>query len=269
MQLLRHEQSFRLLPGGSSSGSTRRFKSDARAVYSTIPPIATIEDFPGGHLYGPVVAITTNSKRGPSKLKEIFDDYQSGSFSLIVHDEAVSATVTMLGEMTLSRRTGVQKAITPDEPQAKSLATIFELQTDKARQCPLGQRPPGIGGNTVARCVVAYRDDSRWPSVGPTIRLLMVRRDFQGIGLAQQLFNEVEKWYVRNWKLSTLNGKRALKVTHLKDYIVDRNYEIEGVPTSLTTDKMFFYEVSVAPFSSHEGETMRAVDNRCTQSLRG
>lgn len=221
---------------------------DGSSPYSTIGPIAIVEDFPGGHLYNEVVAITSLSSRSRSTLETAFAVNSPGSACLIYHDKAEKPIATMSGDMTLTRRTGVDIGLLEDKPMAHTLTTIFEIKAADAPEYPsdraVYERPTGTGRKTVARCVVAYRDASRWSSVGPSIRWFMVRRDYQGIGLAQQLFDEVEKWYVRNWALNTNKGNRVLKATQLKDYIVDRSDEMEGRPSALITDKMFFYDVS-------------------------
>lgn len=221
---------------------------DGARPYSTIGPIAIVEDVPGGHLYNEVVAITSLSSRSRSTLETAFAVNSPGSACLIYHDKSEKPIATMAGDMTLSRRTGVHRGLGEDRPMAHTLTTIFEIKAADAPEYPpdsaMFGRPIGTDPKTVARCVVAYRDASRWSSVGPSIRMFMVRRDYQGIGLAQQLFDEVEKWYVKNWVLSTNKGNRVLKATKLKDYIVDRRDEMEGRPPVLMTDKMFFYDVS-------------------------
>lgn len=68
----------------------------------------------------------------------------------------------------------------------------------------------------VARCLLAYRDGSRWSSVGPTVSSIAVRRDYQGYALAQDLFNAVEAWMVGNWRLDTINSDRILKARELQ-----------------------------------------------------
>lgn len=53
-------------------------------------------------------------------------------------------------------------------------------------------------------------------------------KELSGYWPGQQLFDEVEKWYVKNWTLSANKRNRALKVTKLKDYIRDCNDNMEG-----------------------------------------
>lgn len=97
--------------------------------------------------------------------------------------------------MRLTVRTGMQEIVKEVTPSFKSLATIFDLEFDRAPKfaSPAGHPPHAVGDNVVARAVIAYRDASGWASLGPTIQSIEVRRDYHESGLVQEFFNAIER----------------------------------------------------------------------------
>lgn len=160
--------------------------------------VLVIESAPGSYMYGPVLALTCTTMEALEMLEHLDSIFPTGYACVVPHNAMGTVVQTVGGAMTmrLTRRTGVQRAgkkKTP--PSSKTLATIFELESDGARKfdSPEGRAPHGLGDKVVARAVVAYRDASGWPSVGPTIQSIEVRRDYQGSELVQDLFNAIER----------------------------------------------------------------------------
>jgi len=161
------------------------------------PPLV-IEAAPGSYMYGPVLALTSTTTDAFEMLEYLESIFRTGYASLMPHKQMQTNVRTVKGIMRLTTRTGVQQADKKDKkavPSSKSLATIFELEFDRAPKfsSPEGHRPHTLGANVVARAVIAYRDASAWTSVGPTILSIEVRRDYQGSGLVQDLFNAIER----------------------------------------------------------------------------
>lgn len=169
--------------------------------YATLVPESggsaalVIEAALGSYMYGPVLALTCTTTEGLEMLEHLDSIFPTGYACVVPHNRIETSTLTVKGNMRLVRRTGVQKVSKGTAPSSRTLATIFELESDCARKfnSPEGHAPRGLGDNVVARAVVAYRDASGWPSVGPTIQSIEVRRDYQGSGLVQDLFNAIER----------------------------------------------------------------------------
>lgn len=213
-------------------------------------PVLFIEKAAEGnnYMYGNTLKLTSTTEETTSTLKHLETIFPSGFACIVPHDSVTTNVATVKGTMKLIRRTGVEK----DKSSANTLATIFELDAgDGAKKFgqPEDQEEEsrGVGENVVARCVLGYRDASCWPCVGPTVQSMVVRTDCQGSGLIQDLFNAVERWFVEFWTLDTRYWSRVFKATQLKDFVVDRAPEEEGVPydrDNVVTDKIFFYEVT-------------------------
>lgn len=204
-------------------------------------PILMIETAPGEHMYGPTLMLTSNTVESLEALEYLDSIFPVGYSCLIYHDVLAVTMETVVGTMRLICRTGIGSK----QLSAKHMATIFEVEAEGAPKVLSGKHL-GIAPKVVARCVLGYRDASVWQSVGPTIQTLMIRTDYQGNGLVQELFNAVEKWFADTWTLDTRFKNRALKVTHLRDFIVDRAPRKQDDPADShneLTDKMFFYEV--------------------------
>lgn len=158
--------------------------------------VLVIEAAPGSYMYGPVLALTCTTAEALEMLEHLDSIFPTGYACVVPHNAMGTVVQTVGGVMRLTRRTGVQRvAKKKTPPSSKTLATIFELESDRAPKfdSPEGHAPHGLGDNVVARAVVAYRDASGWPSVGPTIRSIEVRRDYQGSELVQDLFNAIER----------------------------------------------------------------------------
>eukprot|EP00752_Nemacystus_decipiens_P003276 g3032.t1 len=212
------------------------------------PPLV-IEAPPGGYMYGPVLALTSTTPDALETLDYLESIFPTGYAVLLPHTKLESNVRTAKGNVRLTTRTGVQQIAAKETPSAKSLATIFELELDLAPMfdSPAGHPPHAVGDSVVARAVIAYRDATGWPSLGPTIQSIEVRRDYQGSLLVQDLFNAIERWFVRFWTLDSQPGWRCLKATQLEDYVIDRRPQVDGDDPSeenhVLTDKKFIYDV--------------------------
>ena len=161
------------------------------------PPPLVIEAAAGSYMYGPVLALTSTTADSFETLEYLESIFRTGYASLMRHNRLQSNVRTVKGIMRLTTRTGVQQPEKKKQPpSSRSLATIFELESERAPKLssPEGHRPHTLSANVVARAVIAYRDASGWPSVGPTILSIEVRRDYQGSGLVQDLFNAIERY---------------------------------------------------------------------------
>lgn len=228
---------------GEADGQTESAKQ-ALLVSASGERVIIVEKTPGNHTHGSVLAISSLTTETREALERFALYGPVGYACLIPHDVVEIDIETAKGAMKLVRRTGVEKK----ESSVEKLATIFELKDVKAPSfdMPPGEHPHRIDRDVVARCVVGYKDGSLWPCVGPTISSIAVRRDYQGCALIQDLFNSVERWFVENWWLNTLNGNRMLKGTKLADLIVDRvgGEDDAGADREFVlTDKVFFYDV--------------------------
>lgn len=225
-------------------------------------PVLVIETAPSSYVYGNILILTSILAESQKTLNYLQSIFPSGFACIVTHDVVQTNVDTDKGPMKLVRRTGVAS----DASSAENLATIFELEVDGAPMFynPEGSARHGVWDNVVARCVLGYRDASAWPSVGPTVQSIAVRRDYQGRGLVLDLFNEVERWFAECWSLNTVYWKRILKATQLKDCVVDRIPEDKDMTTDqhqALTDKVFFYEVRdyTLPVLRHDGCAFRAL----------
>lgn len=154
-----------------------------------------IEGAPGSYMYGPVLALTSTTPDALESLEYLESIFHTGYAVILPHNKMETNMRTVKGNMRLTTRTGIQEIGKEDTPSAKSLATIFELEFDRAPKfaSPAGHAPHAVGDNVVARAVIAYRDATGWPSLGPTIQSIEVRGDYQGSRLVQDLFNAIER----------------------------------------------------------------------------
>lgn len=159
-----------------------------------VPPLV-IEAAPGSYMYGPVLALTSTTVDAQETLEYLESIFHTGYAVLLPHAKMESNVRTVKGNMRLTTRTGIQQVVKKKNPSAKSLTTIFELELDRAPKfaSPAGHAPHAVADNVVARAVIAYRDATGWPSLGPTIQSIEVRRDYQGGNLVQDLFNAIER----------------------------------------------------------------------------
>ncbi|CAM9185977.1 unnamed protein product [Scytosiphon promiscuus] len=213
-------------------------------------PALVIEAAPGSYMYGPVLALTSTTTDAQETLEYLESIFHTGYACILPHGTSGVNIRTRKGNMRLTKRTGVQEVEKKSAPSGKSLATIFELEFNRAPEFnnPEGHEPHGLGDKTVARAVIAYRDASGWPSLGPTFQSLEVRRDYHGSGLVQDLFNAIEGWFTKFWTLDTIYwNHRCLKATHLQNLVMDRTPPVPDVDPfeehHVLTDKKFFYEV--------------------------
>lgn len=158
------------------------------------PPLV-IEAAPGSYLYGPVLALTSTTGEALDTLEYLESIFHTGYAAIVPHKMMETNMRTVKGNLRLTTRTGMQQVEEEKIPSAKSLATVFELECDRAPKfsSPEGHPPHAVGDTVVARAVIAYRDATGWASLGPTLQSIEVRRDYQGSGLAQDLFNAIER----------------------------------------------------------------------------
>lgn len=155
-----------------------------------------IEAAPGRYMYGPVLALTSTTPDALETLEYLESIFHTGYAALLPHNKMESNMRTVKGNMRLTTRTGIQEMGKKKKtPSAKSLSTVFELEHDRAPNfsSPAGHAPHAVSDTVVARAVIAYRDATGWASLGPTIQSIQVRRDYQGSGLVQDLFNAIER----------------------------------------------------------------------------
>ena len=96
-------------------------------------------------------------------------------------------------------------------------------------------------GIDVARCHLSYRDGSNDPSMGPTIEMMAVHKDYRDKNLLPVLWYWVRCFIEENCTLECMNndtipGNVMVKATHLI------NTEIERKNGEPVTDKDFFYD---------------------------
>lgn len=157
------------------------------------PPLV-IEEAPGGYMYGHVLSLTSTTADALETLEYLESIFHPGYAVIVPHNKMQTNMRTVKGNMRLTSRTGMEQMEEKKTPSSKSLATIFELESDRAVKfdSPAGRAAHTVGDSVVARAVIAYRDACGWPSLGPTIQSIEVRRDYQGSGLVQDLFNAIE-----------------------------------------------------------------------------
>lgn len=208
--------------GGDKEGSKKKGKSSEEAptpgknktptAVALAPegggaPPLVIEEAPGSFMYGPVVALTSTNADAQETLEHLESIFPTGYAAILPHNRMETNVRTVKGNTRLTTRTGMQRVASSAKddkkakgktatPSAKSLATIFELELDRARRfdSPAGHPPHTAGDTVVARAVIAFRDATGWASLGPTVQSIEVRRDYQGSGLVQDLFNAIERW---------------------------------------------------------------------------
>lgn len=93
-----------------------------------------------------------------------------------------------------------------------------------------------------ARCLLAYKDMSKDPSIGPTIEMIAVHKEYRGRGLLEELWFWVKRFIEDNIALESLNIEASPRSIQIKATKLT-NTEIEQDETGLiVTDKNFFYE---------------------------
>lgn len=110
-------------------------------------------------MYGPVLALTSTMIDAQEMLEYLESIFHTGYACILPHDAMATNMRTRKGSMRLTTRTGVHQEEKKGAPSSKSLATIFELEFDRAPKfnSPDGHKPHGLGDNVVARAVIAYR----------------------------------------------------------------------------------------------------------------
>lgn len=94
----------------------------------------------------------------------------------------------------------------------------------------------------VARCLLAYKDKSKDPSIGPTIEMIAVHKEYRGLKLLEELWFWVKRFVGDNFTLESLNNEATARSIQIKATKLT-NTEIELDETGSTvTDKRFFYE---------------------------
>ena len=114
-----------------------------------------------------------------------------------------------------------------------SLATRFTILDTNAKK-------------EIARCHLSYRDGSSDPSVGPTIDMIAVHKDYRGKGYLPLLWAHVKKYIKENFTLecmATISEPEhvMIKVQYLTNVIVDHRINSKGNIVKVT-DKEFFYQ---------------------------
>jgi MYND finger len=114
-----------------------------------------------------------------------------------------------------------------DSDDFESLATRFSLTLQD--------------GTEVARCHLSYRDGSYDPSMGPTVEMLAVHKNYRGKGLLPVLWYWVRCFLEENFTLECMSndttpGHAMVKATQLTGAIIDIK---DGV---YVTDKDFLYD---------------------------
>jgi hypothetical protein len=94
----------------------------------------------------------------------------------------------------------------------------------------------------VARCLLAYKDMSKDPSIGPTIELIAVHKEYRGLKLLEELWFWVKRFVEDNFTLESLNNEAPARSIQIKATKLT-NTEIElDEKGSTVTDKRFFYD---------------------------
>lgn len=124
-------------------------------------PALVIEAAPGSYMYGPVLALTSTTPDAQETLEYLESIFHTGYACILPHGTSGVNIRTRKGNMRLTKRTGVQEVDKKSAPSGKSLATIFELEFNRAPKfnSPEGHEPHGLGDKTVARAVIAYRGE--------------------------------------------------------------------------------------------------------------
>jgi len=99
-----------------------------------------------------------------------------------------------------------------------------------------------IREKVAARCLLGYKDNSKDPSIGPTIEMIAVHKNYRGRGLLEELWFWVKRFIEDNMPLESLNKEASARCIQIKATKLT-NTEIELDETGSTvTDKLFFYE---------------------------
>lgn len=124
-------------------------------------PALVIEAAPGSYMYGPVLALTSTTADAQETLEYLDSIFHTGYACILHHKPSEVNIRTRKGNMRLTKRTGVHEVDKKTAPSGKSLATIFELEFNRAPKfnSPEGHESHGLGDKTVARAVVAYRGE--------------------------------------------------------------------------------------------------------------
>ncbi|CAJ1957252.1 unnamed protein product [Cylindrotheca closterium] len=94
----------------------------------------------------------------------------------------------------------------------------------------------------VARCLLAYKDMSKDPSIGPTIEMISVHKEYRGRKFLEELWFWVKRFVKDNFTLESLNNDASARSIQIKATRLT-NTEIElDEAGSTVTDKRFFYE---------------------------
>lgn len=127
-----------------ANNATFAASTSASLVSATGQTVLAIEKAPGDHMYGRNVLVLTNTmpETRPA-LEHLVTFFPPGCSSVVAHDVAEVEIPTVIGYMTLLRRTGVERTAS----SASNLTTIFELYDVNALvfESPKGHEPHGVG----------------------------------------------------------------------------------------------------------------------------
>lgn len=118
--------------------------TSASLVSPTGQVVLAVERAPGDHMYGPnVLALTNTITETRAALERLATFFPSGCATIVLHDASEVEIATVMGYMTLVRRTGVERMAS----SASNLTTIFELHDFNAPvfESPPGHEPHGLG----------------------------------------------------------------------------------------------------------------------------
>lgn len=151
--------------------------------------------------------------------------FPQGAYTIVRHGKFENTIRTKLGPKRLVRVVGIDE----HADDSTKLAAHFTIEDDGDTAAADQPDPRGDGGytlaeNVIARCIVAFRNGGFDSCISPTIESLVARRDHHDHGLTTSLFGEVEKWFLREWKLDIKEGARMMQATQLGNFVVD------GVP---------------------------------------
>jgi hypothetical protein len=108
-----------------------------------------------------------------------------------------------------------------------------------------------VNGTVSSYCHLSYRDLSGDPSIGPTVEMIAVHRDFRGQGLLPLLWFWVKTFIEDNFTLESLNNTAPLGHTQIKaTKLGNKEIELLDATSKPITDKQFFYDY--AGFSVHQ-----------------
>lgn len=94
----------------------------------------------------------------------------------------------------------------------------------------------------IARCLLACKDMSKDPSIGPTIEMIAVHKEYRGLKLLEELWFWVKRFVGDNFTLESLNNDAPARSIQIKATQLT-NTEVDLDETGSTvTDKHFFYE---------------------------